>query len=90
MNLYRFFLSIIVALCFNLTVSSKQIHPLTQAMLDGYEQILKENPNDYFTLYQRAQQYYKLSMYVEAQKDITRAIELTPKSENEMLGSQYS
>ena len=90
MNLYRFFLSIIVALCFNLTVSSKQIHPLTQAMLDGYEQILKENPNDYFTLYQRAQQYYKLSMYVEAQKDITRAIELTPKSEKEMLGSQYS
>ena len=90
MNLYRFFLSIIVALCFNLTVSSKQIHPLTQAMLDGYEQILKENPNDFFTLYQRAQQYYKLSMYVEAQKDITRAIELTPKSEKEMLGSQYS
>ena len=59
-------------------------------MLDGYEQILKENPNDYFTLYQRAQQYYKLSMYAEAKDDITRAIELTPKNENEMLGSQFS
>lgn len=90
MNLYRFFLSLIVALCFNLTLSSKQIHPLTQAMLDGYEQILKENPNDYFTLYQRAQQYYKLSMYAEAKDDITRAIEFTPKNENEMLGSQFS
>jgi len=90
MNLYRFFLSIIVALCFNLALSSKQIHPLTQAMLDGYEQILKENPNDFFTLYQRAQQYYKLSMYAEAKDDITRAIELTPKNENEMLGSQFS
>lgn len=90
MNLYRFFSSLIVILCFNLTLSSKQIHPLTQAMLDGYEQILKENPNDYFTLYQRAQQFYKLSMYDEALEDIIRANELTPESEREMRCSQYT
>ena len=35
---------------------AQQISPLTKAVLRGYEEILRENPQDYSTLYQRATQ----------------------------------
>lgn len=73
-----------------LTASAQQINPLTQAMLDGYEQLLKENPNDYFTLYERASQYYRLSRYDMALNDIKRSIAATPAKEKDQLASEYS
>lgn len=69
---------------------SQEIHPMTKAMLDGYDQILKETPDDYFILYQRSQQYYKLSMYDNALRDIKKAISLTDAKEKEMLSQEYS
>lgn len=67
----------------------KEINPLTQAMLDGYAEILSKSPDDYFTLYQRGAQYYHLSMYDLALNDINRAIKLTPEKEKEMLAIEY-
>ena len=48
-------------------------------MLRGYQEILNENPKDYTTLYQRATQYYNLSMYDEALVDIIKALDYTPE-----------
>lgn len=83
------FLSIFISIC-NLSIFAQKVHPMTQAMLDAYEQILKENPSDYFTLFQRAQQFYNLNLYDKALIDIDKAIELTPSKEIEILSNLYS
>lgn len=70
-----------LALAAAIGVSAQQINPITKAMLDGYDQILKENPKDYQTLYERAAQLYSLSMYDRAMNDIVKAVEYTPDKE---------
>lgn len=72
------------------SISAQQINPITKAVLEGYEQTLKENPNDYETLYQRAAQYYNLSMYDNALADISRAIDATPAKESSLRLSEFS
>ena len=72
------------------TISAQQINPITQATLDAYESLLKENPNDYFTLYQRAMQYYRMHLLDKAQDDIARALECTPDKEKVTKGQEYS
>lgn len=73
-----------------MSVSAQQINPITKAVLNGYQQILNENPNDYLTLYQRATQYYNLSMYEESLVDIIKALDCTPAKEKEMRASEFS
>lgn len=65
-------------------MTARQIDPLAQAMLDGYDQILKEDPKDYITLYQRGAQYYNLSRYEDAFNDIVKALQHTPTKDKEM------
>ncbi|MDE6243196.1 MAG: tetratricopeptide repeat protein [Muribaculaceae bacterium] len=72
-----------------LAVNAQSINPLTQAMLDGYETLLAENPKDYRTLYERASQYYRLSRYDLALNDIKKAIEFTPAKDKDQLSSVY-
>ena len=86
-NLKKIFL--ILGLAVSLSTSAQQINPITQAMLNGYKQLLEENPKDYFTLYQRSAQYYRLSMYDLALTDIEKAITYTPENEKEMLSQEY-
>ncbi len=81
---------LLLGVAMSLTASAQQINPITQAMLDGYEQLLKENPNDYFTLYERASQYYRLSRYDMALNDIKRSIAATPAKEKDQLAAEYS
>lgn len=82
---------LISALSFiGLSGAAKQINPITQAMLDGYEALLEQNPNDYLTLYERAAQYYRLDDYDKALSDIKKAIEFTPVKDKEQLASEYS
>lgn len=68
---------------------AQSINPMTAAVLDGYEKILKENPKDYFTLYQRAAQYFRLSDYDKSLLDINKAIQHTPAKETEILVREY-
>lgn len=68
----------------------QKIHPLTQAMLDGYDELLRQNPKDWFTLYERASQYYRLNFYDKALTDILRCIELTPSKEKGQRASEHS
>lgn len=69
---------------------AQQINPITKAMLDGYTEVLRENPSDYFTLYQRGAQYYQLSMYDQALNDLMKALSVTPHEEKDMLNREYS
>lgn len=70
--------------------AAQQINPITQAMLDGYAELLQANPNDYLTLYERASQYYNISDYESALSDIQRAIACTPAKEKDQLASEYA
>lgn len=88
MNLRKYLL--IAGATLALTATAQQINPITQAMLDGYQQLLDQNPNDYFTLYERASQYYRLSRYDLALNDIKKSIENTPLKEKDQLASEYS
>lgn len=69
---------------------AQQINPLTKAMLRGYQNILNENPKDYNTLYQRATQYYNISMYDEALVDIIKALDYTPVKEKQLRVDEYA
>lgn len=86
---YRRILSLLIAGC-ALTASAQQLSPLSKAMLDGYSKVLAENPQDYQTLYDRAAQYYNLSLYDLALMDITKAIQYTPDKEKALLAQEYS
>lgn len=88
MNLRK--LLLVAGIAFPMIISAQQINPITQAMLDGYQQILNENPQDYFTLFQRSAQYYRLSLYDQALNDIEKAISYTPAKEKDMLVQEYS
>lgn len=69
---------------------AKQLNPLTQAMFDGYAELLARNPKDYLTYYERAAQYYRLSDYDSALSDAKKAIEYTPVKDKEQLATEYS
>lgn len=79
-----------MALCIAASASAQQINPITRAMLNGYTEILKSNPKDYQTLYERAAQYYQISQYDNALNDLTKAIEYTPAKDKDMRLSEFS
>ncbi len=85
MKIKRLLSAAAIAILISGNTVSQTINPMTTAVLDGYSKILKENPQDYFTLYQRAAQYFRLSDYDKALSDITKAIEFTPDKESDML-----
>lgn len=63
---------------------------MTQSMLDGYAKLLEKNPKDYLSYYERATQYYRLSMYDQALSDVKKALEYTPAKDSFQLASEYS
>ena len=88
MKIKAFFLAVTLLACTG--ANAQQINPITKAVLRGYQEILNENPKDYITLYQRATQYYNLSMYDEALVDIIKALDYTPEKEKELRIDEYS
>lgn len=72
-----------------LVVQGRQINPITQATLNAYDELLKNNPNDYITLYQRGAQYYKLDLYDKAITDVQQAINLTPDKDKDTKTREY-
>lgn len=88
MNYKRILLTAVCGVA--LLASAKQINPITQAMLDGYAELLAQDPKDYLTLYERASQYYRLSDYDSALSDVKKSIEYTPAKEKDQLASEYS
>lgn len=70
--------------------NAQKISPISKAMLNAYTEILKENPKDYTTLFQRAAQYHSLSLYDQALADVVKAIDYTPDKDHDMLNQEYS
>lgn len=62
---------------------AQQLNPITEAVLQQYNEILAENPKDYITLFDRASQYYELGDFNRALSDIDMALEYTPAKESE-------
>lgn len=60
-------------------------NPMTQAVLSVYEEELRENPNNYEVLMNRAEEYFRHDEFIRALDDINRAIELIPASEQETM-----
>lgn len=79
----------ILALSF-LGAAGQQINPMTEAVIRGYTDILKENPKDYMTLYDRAAQYINIGDYVRALSDIDMALEYTPDKETAYKAAELS
>lgn len=55
-------------------------NPMAKAVLDVYDELLKENPNDWETLMNRANEYYNYSEYMRALNDIDKALALIPEN----------
>lgn len=78
-----------ILLVAGMTAQAKPIDPMTQAVLNAYEQLLQEDPGDYTTLYERAMQYYQLEMYSQALDDVDHALRLTPADQKELRSKEY-
>lgn len=87
---YRPLWTLLIGAAFACPAFAQQINPITRAMLNGYNELLKENPKDYVTLYDRAAQYYQLSRYDDAQNDLIKAIEYTPAKERDLRLSELT
>lgn len=68
---------------------AQQINPMTEAVLRNYAEILTENPKDYYTLYDRASQYYSLGDYTRALSDLDMALEYTPAADKDYIEAEY-
>lgn len=60
-------------------------NPMTQAVLQVYEEELRENPSNYSVLLNRAEEYFRHDEFILALDDINRALECIPAGETETL-----
>lgn len=58
-------------------------NPMTRAVLDVYERTLKENPTDYETWLNRANEYYRHSEYMRALNDVNNALRYIPTKDTD-------
>lgn len=64
-------------------------NPVTKAVLDVYQVMLKNNPNDYMTWFRRANEYYRHDEYMKALNDINKALEFTPAGDSDLRYQEY-
>ncbi len=62
---------------------------ITVAVMKVYDDYIAKNPNDYNTLFMRANQHYFNGSYEAALSDVDRTIQLAPAKENELLFDAY-
>lgn len=60
-------------------------NPMTQAVLQVYEEELRENPTNYSVLLNRAEEYFRHDEFALALADINRALECIPAGETETV-----
>lgn len=64
-------------------------NPVTKAVLQVYEKMLRENPDDYMTWFRRANEYYRHDEYLKALKDINESLQRTPVSDTDLRFQAY-
>lgn len=62
---------------------------ITQAVMRVYNEHIAKNPNDYNTLFMRANQNYYNNDFDAALEDVNRTIQLAPSKETELLFDAY-
>ena len=91
MKLRRLFvlLMLTVASSTMLQIAAQSEDKITQAVMKVYNDYIAKNPNDYNTLFMRANQYYYNNNYEAALSDVDRTIQLAPAKETELLFDAY-
>lgn len=64
-------------------------NPITKAVLQVYEKMLRENPDDYMTWFRRANEYYRHDEYLKALKDVNESLQRTPVSDTDLRFQAY-
>lgn len=64
-------------------------NPVTKAVLEVYQGMLRQNPDDYMTWFRRANEYYRHDEYLKALKDINEAIQRTPLADADLRYQEY-
>lgn len=70
-------------------VAAQSEDKITQAVMKVYDDYIAKNPNDYNTLFMRANQLYFNGNYEAAMNDVDRTIQLAPAKETELLFDAY-
>lgn len=83
--------AIVAASASVMTASAQQSidNPMTQAMLDVYNQELITNPKNADIYFRRANEYYKFNQYLRALGDVDKAIEYVPQNNRELRFDSY-
>lgn len=71
------------ALSISVTAQNSQLNPMTQAMMNAYQKLIDENPQDYETYLKRANEYYRYNQYLRALNDVDEALKYTPEDEKD-------
>lgn len=71
------------ALSIGATAQSQQLNPVTQAMMNAYQKLIDENPQDYETYLKRANEYYRYNQYLRALNDVDEALRHAPENEKD-------
>ena len=75
---------IIGALLLLPTAASAQItSPITRAMINVYDEILRENPREYEVLLRRGNEYYNHNLYHKAIEDVNNALRYIPADDKD-------
>ena len=90
MKLRKFFvLAVLMAMFTCFSSNAQETDKITQAVMKVYNDYIEKNPNDYNTLFMRANQLYYNHDYAGAMTDVNRVIELAPSKETELLFDAY-
>lgn len=69
--------------------TAQETDKITQAVMKVYDEHIAKNPNDYNTLFMRANQHFYNKDYDAAMSDVERTIQLAPSKEGELLFDAY-
>ena len=84
-----FVLALMMAIFTCFATSAQNSDKITQAVMKVYNDHLIKNPNDYNTLFMRANQLFYNNDYDAAMADVERVIQLAPSKETELLFDAY-
>ncbi len=64
-------------------------NPVTRAVIEVYDKVLKANPTDYMTWFRRANEYYRHNEYVRALDDVNNALAYAPAGDTDLRFQAY-
>ena len=84
------FLVVLLPLMVSAQAGSYMNNPMVRVVMDTYASLLRENPQDYVTYFNRAKEYYRHGDYNRAMDDLNEAIKYYPREEASDLSQAYT